>query len=67
MKKSRAVSTRINKRVIRDNLKLLTMVLPTIVLLGVFSYWPMFGIVLAFKNSILDNIFVKHLANLSST
>lgn len=35
---------------VKDNLQLLSLALPTIVLLGVFAYWPMFGIILAFKD-----------------
>lgn len=35
---------------IKDNLQLLSLALPTILLLGVFCYWPMFGVVLAFKD-----------------
>lgn len=34
----------------KDNLQLLTLALPAIVLLGVFAYWPMFGVILAFKD-----------------
>ena len=34
----------------KDNLQLLTLALPTIILLSVFSYWPMSGVVLAFKD-----------------
>ena len=34
----------------KDNLQLLTLALPVIVLLGIFNYWPMFGVVLAFKD-----------------
>lgn len=34
----------------KDNLQLLSLALPTIILLGIFSYWPMFGVILAFKN-----------------
>lgn len=38
------------KGYLKDNFQLLTLALPTILLLGIFSYWPMFGIVLAFKD-----------------
>lgn len=41
---------RINKRIIKENLQLGALTLPVVVLLGVFSYFPMFGIILAFKN-----------------
>lgn len=34
----------------KDNLQLLTLALPTISLLLVFAYWPMFGVILAFKD-----------------
>ena len=34
----------------KENLQLLTLALPTIILLLIFNYWPMFGIVLAFKD-----------------
>jgi putative aldouronate transport system permease protein len=36
--------------IVKDNLQLGSLALPTIILLLIFSYWPMFGIVLAFKN-----------------
>lgn len=46
-----AKKTRTKKRgYLKDNLQLLSLALPTIILLGIFSYWPMFGIVLAFKD-----------------
>jgi putative aldouronate transport system permease protein len=35
---------------IKDNLQLLTLALPAIALLGVFAYWPMFGLIMAFKD-----------------
>lgn len=35
---------------IKDNVQLLTLAFPTILLLSIFSYWPMFGVVLAFKD-----------------
>ena len=38
------------KQTLKDNLQLLTLALPTIILLLVFAYWPMFGVILAFKN-----------------
>lgn len=41
---------RINRRVIKENLQLGMMTIPVVVLLAIFSYWPMFGIILAFKN-----------------
>lgn len=34
----------------KERLQWLTLALPTIILLGIFSYWPMFGIILAFKD-----------------
>lgn len=34
----------------KENLQLLSLALPTIILLAVFNYAPMFGIVLAFKD-----------------
>ena len=37
-------------RIFRENLELGILALPVFILLGVFAYWPMFGIVLAFKN-----------------
>lgn len=40
----------ISKRVLKENISLGVMTLPVVVLLGAFSYWPMFGIILAFKN-----------------
>lgn len=41
---------RISRRIIRENAQLTVLMLPVIALLGVFSYFPMFGIILAFKN-----------------
>lgn len=41
---------KISRRVIRENFQLSTLTLPVVVLMAVFSYWPMFGVVLAFKN-----------------
>ena len=41
---------KVHRRHWKERLQWFTMALPTIVLLGIFSYWPMFGIVLAFKN-----------------
>ncbi len=38
------------KMYVKDNLQLLSLALPTIILLGVFCYWPMFGVILAFKD-----------------
>ena len=38
------------KMYLKDNLQLLSLALPTIILLGVFCYWPMFGVILAFKD-----------------
>lgn len=34
----------------QENVQLLSLAMPTILLLGVFAYWPMFGVVLAFKD-----------------
>lgn len=34
----------------KENVQLLSLAMPTILLLGVFAYWPMFGVVLAFKD-----------------
>ena len=41
---------RFNKRVIKENLQLGTMALPAMVIYALFSYLPMFGVLLAFKN-----------------
>lgn len=46
MKKSRKFS----RRILKENMQLAVMVIPIIVLMGLFSYFPMFGIVLGFKN-----------------
>ena len=40
----------ITRRMIKENLQLGALTIPVVVLLAVFSYWPMFGIILAFKN-----------------
>lgn len=45
--------TRIKRKPIKhlkDNLQLLSLAMPAVILLALFSYLPMFGIVLAFKN-----------------
>jgi len=39
-----------SKGYLKDNVQLLTLALPTVILLSIFAYWPMFGIVLAFKD-----------------
>ncbi len=44
MKKSR------RRRLLKDNLQLFVLALPVIVLLAIFAYWPMFGVILAFKD-----------------
>lgn len=41
---------RLSRRVIKENVDLTILMLPTIVLLGLFAYLPMFGIILAFKD-----------------
>ncbi|MBR4061371.1 MAG: sugar ABC transporter permease [Lachnospiraceae bacterium] len=41
---------RISKRIIKENLQLSTLMLPVVILLGVFAYFPMFGIIIAFKD-----------------
>lgn len=48
MKKQR--KPRHSKMVVRESASLITLCLPAIILSGVFSYLPMFGIILAFKN-----------------
>lgn len=48
MKKAK---TKVKKKMyVKDNLQLLSLALPAIILLGLFSYWPMFGVILAFKD-----------------
>lgn len=47
-KKTRKSGIRVANR--KDNIQFLLMTLPTVVLLLLFSYAPMFGVVLAFKN-----------------
>lgn len=41
---------KISRRVLRENLQLTALTLPVVILMGIFSYWPMFGVILAFKN-----------------
>lgn len=54
----------INKRIIRENLQLGALTLPVIILLGLFNYFPMFGIILAFKNyTVPKGIFGSDWAN----
>lgn len=50
VKKLLTNSKRVNKGQIKDNIELSILALPTILLLAIFSYWPMFGVVLAFKD-----------------
>lgn len=38
------------KSYLKDNLQLLVMFSPVLILLAVFAYWPMYGILLSFKN-----------------
>lgn len=40
----------LNKRMLKENLQLGALTLPVVILLLIFSYWPMFGIIIAFKN-----------------
>ena len=40
----------ITKRVIKENLTLGSMTIPALVIYALFSYFPMFGVILAFKN-----------------
>ena len=35
---------------LKDNIQQFTLALPAVILLAIFSYWPMYGIILAFKN-----------------
>ena len=35
---------------IKDNLQLFTLALPLVVLMAIFNYWPMFGVIMAFKD-----------------
>ncbi|MBQ8815345.1 MAG: sugar ABC transporter permease [Lachnospiraceae bacterium] len=47
------MKTRLKRKKIKhlkDNLQLLSLAMPAVILLALFSYLPMFGIVLAFKN-----------------
>lgn len=49
---------KISKRVILENLQLGSLTLPVIILMAVFNYLPMFGIILAFKRyRVPDGIF----------
>ena len=41
---------RFSKRIVKENLTFGSMTLPVLVLYAMFSYFPMFGIILAFKN-----------------
>lgn len=41
---------RISMRIIKENIQLGTLILPAIVLVGLFNYVPIFGIILAFKD-----------------
>jgi len=34
----------------KENLQIISMALPALILTAIFSYWPMYGIILAFKN-----------------
>lgn len=38
------------KSYLKDDLQLLAMFSPVLILLAVFSYWPMYGLILSFKN-----------------
>uniref|UniRef100_UPI0040569008 ABC transporter permease n=1 Tax=Agathobacter sp. TaxID=2021311 RepID=UPI0040569008 len=55
---------RISRRVVKENIQLGTLILPAIVLIAMFSYFPMFGIILAFKNyTVTKGIFGSDWAN----
>ena len=38
------------KTYLKDDLQILTMAMPAVIITAVFSYWPMYGLILAFKN-----------------
>lgn len=38
------------KSYFKDDMQLLVMISPTLILLAIFAYWPMYGLLLAFKN-----------------
>ena len=50
MKKNYVIKVRKKKSYLKDDLQLMAMIAPTIILLLIFSYWPMYGLILAFKN-----------------
>lgn len=49
MKKKRNNFTK-KKSYFRDDLQLMFMIAPVVVLIAIFSYWPMYGVIIAFKN-----------------
>ena len=57
-KERREMKKRISQKVLKDNFELGVLALPTIILLALFSYWPMFGTILAFKDyKVTEGIF----------
>ena len=50
MKKHKTGRPSGKKAYLKDNIQLLFMYSPVLVLLAVFSYWPMYGLILSFKN-----------------
>ena len=57
MKKNTQSKVAKKKSYRKDNIQLMVMILPVLILLLIFSYWPMYGVVLAFKKySVVDGI-----------
>lgn len=50
MRKENIAKKRFSRRIFKENLEFFVLALPVVMLLGFFAYWPMFGIVLAFKD-----------------
>lgn len=57
MKKSTSINLPKKRSYLKDDLQLMAMISPALILLAIFSYWPMYGVVLAFKKySVIDGI-----------
>lgn len=47
--KSERKKSSMSKSMVKDNIEFLLLSLPTIILLLIFSYWPIYGLIIAFK------------------
>lgn len=51
---------KIRKDILKDNLELYSLMIPVLILIFIFCYIPMYGIVIAFQNYIPGSSFIGH-------